>query len=278
MRVVRLKKKEVNIKDYVKRSALEEDAELIINQDTLIIDADTEEVVLIYKVLEPHALHDRLFDRLKHVNYQTTQRASGLKTRSRIFGYAPKNRVKTTEQFCRDVKLNREDPATYKLIQEYAAYVDGYYEDNADERYKQHKEETLKVLNNYLIKDTLFTSGIINYNNPLKYHFDAGNFERVFSCMLGFKDGIAGGRLSLPEYNAKLEIQNRSVTLFDGQSILHGVTPIRSFKEDSFRFTIVYYSLVRMWSCLPVDEEITQARQSRWEAELKKMREKFGKA
>ena len=76
-----------------------------------------------------------------------------------------------------------------------------YYQDFLPERYKSHNEQlTDKVIDEYRIEGTPFTSGIINKNNPLKYHFDSGNFKGVYSCMITVKHDTSGGNLSMPEY------------------------------------------------------------------------------
>jgi hypothetical protein len=116
----------------------------------------------------------------------------------------------------------------------------------------------------------MYTSGIINENNPLKYHFDAGNFKGTWSAMFGFRKKTEGGYLSLPEIEIGIEIKNNSLLLFDGQSLLHGVTPIKMLEKDSKRYTIVYYSLQQMWNCKPIDDEIIEQRKIRNEIEKKK--------
>ena len=275
MKIVKVKRRPINYKDYVRRSALESDATQTISGDSIIIDEDTDQVLVIYKILEDAEYHNKVFESLKKVKYFESQRSSGLMSRSRIFGYSPRNRMKTTDQACRVASLAKDQPAIHKLICDYARRIDDYYKANDDDKYKHHKELTEKVLEDYVIDGTLFTSGIVNYNNPLKYHFDAGNFQKVSSAMIAFKQNVRGGRLALPEYNVKLEIEDRSVTLFDGQEALHGVTPIKELGNDAYRYTVVFYSLVGMWQCLPLDEEIADARNARWKAELKKYDRKF---
>jgi len=129
-----------------------------------------------------------------------------------------------------------------------------------------------KVLKDYQIENTPFTSGIINKDNQLKYHFDTGNFKDVYSCMLGFKEDILGGYLALPEYNCAFEIEDNSLFIFDGQNILHGVTPFEKLTEKSYRYTIVYYSLKRMWQCLPINDEVVRIRNKRLEIEERRAR------
>jgi hypothetical protein len=134
----------------------------------------------------------------------------------------------------------------------------------------RHEQMTEKVLGEWTMPGSVFTSGIINKNNPLKYHFDAGNFHDVCSCMLGFKGGVSGGYLSFPEYDFALEIADGTLSMFDGQKILHGVTPIRSVAEGAYRFTVVYYSLRGMWKCEPLDRELARIRKVKQQRELRR--------
>ena len=58
----------------------------------------------------------------------------------------------------------------------------------------------------------------------------------------------------------KLEISDNTLTIFDGQSIVHGVTPLFKYKPNSYRYTKVYYSLEQMWKCDSIKEEIMRIR------------------
>jgi hypothetical protein len=131
-------------------------------------------------------------------------------------------------------------------------------------------------MDDWKIGGTPFTSGIINKNNPLKYHFDAGNIGQVYSNMIAFKNDCEGGHLALPEFDIGLEISNRSVVFFDGQDILHGVTPFRLLSRDAYRYTIVYYTLKQMWNCKPLDEEIARIRTRKTERETTRFKRLTG--
>lgn len=279
MQIVEIEKNAaINYKDYIRRSALETDGELLIDFDCVLVDKHTKDVLVIYKKLDDENFHEQVFDALSQIQFLGgTKRMSGLTNtgQTKILGYVPRNRVKTTDQACRMAILAKEAPSVHQLLCEYAKSVNDVYSDGNKERFERHTELTKKVNNNYVIPGTLFTSGIVNLNNPLKYHFDAGNFTEVCSAMIAFKRDIGGGHLALPEYNVKLAIQDRTITLFDGQNLLHGVTPIKKLTPEAKRYTVVFYSLVGMWQCLPLDEEVANARQARWESELKKYERKF---
>ena len=90
--------------------------------------------------------------------------------------------------------------------------------------------------------------------------------------MLAFKKDTLGGFLSLPEYGIGLEIADNSVLIFDGQNITHGVTPITKLGKESYRYTVVYYSLQQMWHCLTQEEELERVRNRRVESEGRRAR------
>lgn len=263
-----LKKREIDFQAFVKRSAKEEDCTQIIREPSRIIDQDTGEVVVIYGQVSRES--QELFRALRTVKYPVTERTGGLKTTSRIFGAMP--RIALRSDFCRMAGLAKDSPQANALLLKWGLEAEKLYAEHSPERYARHKGLTEKVLGEYRMVNTVFTSGIVNKNNPLKYHFDSGNFEDVFSCMIGFKEGIVGGYLAMPEYNCMLEIANYSVSLFDGQKILHGVTPMTKLDESANRFTIVFYSLKQLWNCKPMGEELARIRKLKTERERKRLK------
>ena len=52
MREVYLKKRDINHLDFVKRSALESDYELFIEDDVIAIDEDTKQIIFVHKKLD----------------------------------------------------------------------------------------------------------------------------------------------------------------------------------------------------------------------------------
>ena len=62
----------------------------------------------------------------------------------------------------------------------------------------------------------------------------------------------------------------RSISIFDGQQILHGVTPIVKQFEDAHRFTVVYYALQAMWNCEPLCAELARIRNIKSKREAKR--------
>ena len=258
MKVIELKNKNLDYKQFIKRTAQEADYDFLIKEPT--IGVENNEIKFVYDYIPDTVDTSALVAALKTIKYIEGKRARGLISRSRIFGYKP--RLEMRQDFCSSTSLAVDFPKENNLVCTFAGEIEKIYSERHPEGYKSHKaiaEE--KVIPEYRMnKNSVFTSGIINKNNPLKYHFDTGNFNQVYSCMPVFKSGIRGGHLALPEYGVGIELKDRSIFMFDGQGIMHGVTPIKYESPLSYRYSIVYYSLKRMWQCLQIDEELARIR------------------
>lgn len=266
MKILEIIPKELDHRQFIRRSALESDCSMLITEETLI--TTNGKPVIYYGPLRENL--DDLRRACLGIKYQETRRSTGLVTRSAIFGFNPANPIR--KQFCSKVAMSVNQPEFHKIVCDFGQVLLPYYQEYFPDVFHRHEALTReKVLDEWKIKDTPFTSGIVNKNNPLKYHFDGGNFKEVLSNMVAFKHQIGGGHLAIPAYDITLEIADGTVTIFDGQDILHGVTPIQMLKEDSYRYTIVYYSLEKMWECKPLTEELLAARKRRMDIERNRM-------
>jgi hypothetical protein len=258
--------KELDIKELRNRGAKAEDFKTLIDEDTVVTHNGKIIIVYIKRVDEDMS---PMVEALNNIKYSTSSRTNGLITTSRIFGYAPRNLLRNHP--CRAVSLASEQPDEHSVVKKYADVASKYYRLHNPELAEKHLAMTDEnVKDNYRIGSSMFTSGIVNHNNPLRYHFDAGNYKEVWSAMFAFKKNIEGGFLSMPELDIGFKCSDSSLLLFDGQSILHGVTPITKTSEDAVRYTVVYYSLKQMWSCESPGDEIQRMRMKRAEIEIKK--------
>lgn len=206
------------------------------------------------------------FERIRYID---DYRTAGLKTNSRTIGYLP--RVALRRDFCTATSLANESPADHTAAVSAARIAAFHYAQHNPAGYATHLAAAQeKIKPEWRLFDTPFTSGIINDNNPLKYHFDSGNIKGVWSAMFGFKRHIQGGYLHLPEYGVALEIADNSLSLFNGQGLIHGVTPITKTAPDAHRFTCVFYSLQAMWRCEGIDDELKRIQRVRSERERKR--------
>jgi hypothetical protein len=262
MKTLYLKRQPIELLDYKKRSARDADYKTLITEDTIVIDEDTKDVLAVYVHMDNDT--KEIMKALEAIKYPTTSRSDGLRTTSRIFGYMP--RIAYRNDYCGAASLSRDYPKQHNVVTNYGKLLAKLYSNYSEKTYEKHLDTVnTKILNQYRIPDTPFTSGIINKNNPLKYHFDSGNFKSVYSCMVVFKHKVHGGHLAMPEYQVAFECAHNTVMMFDGQETLHGVTPIIKESETSRRYSIVYYSLQQIWNCLPIDEEIARFRNRKYE-------------
>lgn len=269
MRTIEKSRKNLEIKDYRLRSASESDYEELVKESAILTSEGR--VKVIYQQLDDLGFDSDVIVRaLKTIKYQEGRRSRGLTSYSRIFGFSP--RTEFRQNFCKVTSLALDHPNEHQILCDYAKKISEIYRMRAKEVYEEHDTMALKVMGQWKLEGSPFTSGIVNKNSALKYHHDTGNFKDVYSCMLGFKYNVQGGYLALPEYNVAFEIKNNSLFIFDGQNIIHGVTPIKYLSEDAFRYTIVYYSLKRMWECKTVGEEVERIRNIHTEIEEKRAR------
>jgi len=267
MRVMERTRTELDLTKFKNRSAQETDCSTYIKESTTVT-VDGRTVIVYISYVDDKAL-DEMAKVLPEINYATSTRTNGLVTTSRIFGYAPRNELR--RQPCRATGFATDQPREHAIVAAASKVIERYYVDSFPELSQYHRELTENnVKEQYRLEGTMFTSGIVNHNNPLRYHFDSGNFKNVCSAMLAFKHKVSGGHLCIPELDLMIEIADRSLLLFDGQGLIHGVTPIKKLAPDAHRFTVVYYSLQQMWNCEAITDEIARMRARRTDIERRK--------
>lgn len=252
MKEIHLERKEINYEEFIKRTALVSDVNTHIKEDVIIYHKG--EPVILYLKMDSD-ITKYLRWAVKTIKYTKALRTQGLKVQHEAFGFNPRNPVRM--DYCRVTKMAREFPKQHLTITDFAENIHHIYNQYFPEIYQKHiglVEE--KVLGEWKLGNTPFTSGIVNKNNALKYHTDSGNFKGVLSNMVALRKGVDGGHLVIPEFDISLEIADNSLTIFNGQEILHGVSPFEKTQPDGYRYTAVYYSLEQMWKCEPISEEI----------------------
>ena len=95
----------------------------------------------------------------------------------------------------------------------------------------------------------MWTSGVLNRNSPMPYHFDKNNIKDSWSAMVVFRQFTRGGHLHLPNLTLDdgrpvvLECADGDILFFNGQKEFHGVTPITFRRDGGYLFTAVYYTV-----------------------------------
>jgi hypothetical protein len=259
MQFLSVKPKKIDLKEFRNRSAGEGDCSALVTEDTVVTQDGTP--IIVY-LKNPSKETTVLLKTLERIKYDNSTRTNGLVTSSKIFGYAPRNMIRNLS--CRAASLARSQPEENDVLKRFACIAEEQYERVNKQLHERHSAMTREnVKENYRMNGSMFTSGIVNHNNPLKYHYDTGNYVGVWSAMFAVKRDIKGGHLAVPELDMKFECADGSLIMFDGQSLLHGVTPIMKLKADSVRYTVVFYSLKNMWSCETPHDEVEKMRASR---------------
>lgn len=252
------------------RLAAESDVAELITQSTVIRNPETGVPEVLYVRLDPALFRELRAALDRHPSWPPHMRTAGMATVSLKFGVRPRTSFRSPK--CETYVLARENPRLNDLLLETSNRVLPWYQWANEDIFTLHRDSVSKVHPAWQWSP-VFTSGVANRDSQLPYHYDAGNFTSVWSGMLGLKQDIAGGYLAIPEYGVGLEIADGSLTLFDGQGALHGVTPMRRTRIGGHRYTIVWYGMKGMWQCLDPAEEAQRANVLRTAREVRTAKE-----
>ena len=161
---------------------------------------------------------------------------------------------------CTPANLDRDNPGLANLLGEISLSNFELFKEIDLHRANEHKRIVDEAINpDWLIAGSPYTSGVINNSAALPYHKDSGNLIGSWSAMLSIRKNMNGGHLHLPEYGVTFGIPDRSVTIFNGQALWHGVTPMIAAKKDAYRFTIVWYAKKKICQCGCAKDEANRA-------------------
>lgn len=271
MRDVRVHRREVTEERRTYAPVPPEDA-VVLDGDVRLIDADTGEVVAV-QALPPMPWAGDVARSLRSIRWAGDKpnqgdevRLSGFKNAHRTFGYSAP--VPLRRRYgCSICEFDREYPRLTARLAGFARLSADILAEHAPVAAARLAEVTADIDPAWHFAGTDWTSGIINKTSALPYHRDAGNVPGSWSAMLGLRRGVTGGLLHLAEYGVHLTIPDRSITLFDGQAVLHAVTPFHRENAGAFRYTAVVYAKAGTRKCLAGPAEIARARRLRSESE-----------
>lgn len=253
------------------KPVVENDCTNLVQGDTLVYIDGKPQILYLDLKLSPEERR-RLVWACQHIRYEKSVRSGryAVKTESATFGFMPRRSL--FQDFCYKALKAKDDPRAELVFADYALQLERIYAQYFPDVYQEHaKLSKEKILPEWRLEGSIFSSGISNQNNQLPYHRDNGNFRGVYSNMIGFKNGIQGGHLICPEIDLKFEIADGSLLIFNGQDIIHGVSQIIKTKPDAYRYTVVYYTLQQMWNCLPIGEEVKRIRKVKERREKKRL-------
>lgn len=260
----------LDAKSYLRGFPSRDDYDTLIDSPTLLVDAETEKLVAAYLYLSPALLPTclELTPALATARYNELSRASGMETKSFVFGYVPRRHYRTNA-YCHASRVSGElNDALLSLGRAF----EQIYAALAPARYEEHREAASSLRSEYRYTE-VFTSGVVNKDSAIAYHFDKGNLHGAWSAMLYLTKGIADGVTVFPEYRVAFAPADTALVYFPGSVLLHGVMPFQKLTPDAYRYTIVYYTLRSLWQCLPPPEEYKRYLSWRTEYERRVARE-----
>ena len=189
-------------------------------------------------------------------NAHSSTRTSGAKTKSSVFGYMPRNALRYN--YCRKTVSTKTEVNNWNTLVDFAKhklmpfYVENFYLD-------AEKKMQEKILTDWKIDETIFTTISINFNQLIKTHTDAFNTKGSLSNVLILKENARGGELYMPEYDAYIPQNHGDLTVFRGEEILHGVCECDISK--GYRASLVFYQLEQLKNCYPYLKELKNAQE-----------------
>lgn len=256
--------KQLKTKDLKRQKATKRDYKKLISENTIISLFDSDKLVerMMYFILPNSIKTTAIRISCHQLDYAITERTNNLQTHSKVIGYTQRNGIRNNE--CSLAISSVETPKAHEIMMRLGKYVAKIYKQYLPMEYEDHiqklKQKEKTILDEYIIPETPFTSGIVNKNTALTYHRDDGNIPNTMSCMLTLKNEVSGGYLVFPELEIAFECSNNSLLFMNGSKWIHGVSPFNLASKNGYRYTIVYYSLKGMWQCLPIDMELEHAR------------------
>jgi hypothetical protein len=231
--------------------------DLIIDDNALLIDEALNEVVAVH-VTGFTRLASAIAQSLRHIEWMGNMhtkgqegRLSGVVVAHRTFGFTQPSPLRR-RWGCGRSSFDSAYPEAATLAYEFAAEAEQVMRRWAPEPYERSATAVAATIPEaWRIEGTPWTSGIINNTAALPYHCDSGNIRGSWSAMLGARHGLDGGLLHLLDYDVYLAIPHGSISIFDGQSVLHGVTPLKRTHHDAWRYTLVTYSKSGLKVCCP---------------------------
>lgn len=232
-----------------------------INESLKLVDADSGKTVAVQI-----ALGDMLYDErrwlARHFHFGTkwndpmtskaltgASRLNGMRYENRTFGTTAPAPLRQ-RYGCSYSQFNTDYPEAYAVLEQMTRLWWILFEEHMPEAFAQHKSLVDEQINrDWLIGGYGWTSGIINNTAALPYHRDSNNIKNTVSAMLGMRSRVGGGALHIPEYDVTLGIPDGSLTLFDGQDLWHGVTPLVNERSDAYRYTVVWYTKSGVKEC-----------------------------
>ena len=141
----------------------------------------------------------------------------------------------------RQTRYTRERAKNFEEIKKIAALVQNIYKKSFPDIFLHHKKESLKIIPELKIGQTVFTTCTLNKNLRTSAHRDKGDLSNVLSCLLCLGQKFQGCNLGFPEHKVCVNLQPGDLILMNSKE-LHCNTELNLEDQLSARYTLVFYT------------------------------------
>lgn len=182
-----------------------------------------------------------------------TTSAVGDAPKSGIIGYFDRN---ARFPYCRQTAFNEKKFSKFRKAYPIIKLVDTKYAELMPKHYKLQRDVADKTSQDFVIKNTAFTTVTVNKDWQTAVHTDKGDYAKGFGNLVVLRKGrYVGGYFVLPKWGVAFDVQNCDLLLVDVHQ-WHGNTPIKKIDNDATRISLVMYYRENMISCGTAEEEM----------------------
>ena len=161
--------------------------------------------------------------------------------------------------YCRTSMWTQRNWKEYNNCLPYIKYVDAFFKQHAPARNIIQKKMAEQSSQDFIIKDTAFSTVTVNKNFRTAGHYDNGDLKEGFGNLGVISQGQYDGAITvIPRYGIGLDLKNGDLAIFDVHE-LHGntETTTKTFYE---RISVVCYYREKMIYCGNAEYELNRAK------------------
>jgi hypothetical protein len=161
--------------------------------------------------------------------------------------------------YCRTTAFSQKFFAEYNQCVPYIKCIDDVFKQYAPHRYAIQRGMAEETSQDFIIRDTAFTTVTVNKNFRTAAHKDAGDLKEGFGNLGVISRGKYNGFITvLPRYGVGLDINHGDVALFDVHEV-HGNTEVEKISYFE-RISVVCYYREKMIFCGTKQYELDRAK------------------
>jgi hypothetical protein len=162
--------------------------------------------------------------------------------------------------YCRLTAFNQQHFEKFKKAYPIIKFVDKTYSQLMPEHYKKQRKIADSTSQDFVIKDTAFTTVTVNKNWQTAVHKDKGDFADGFGNLVALRKGkYLGGHFVVVRWGVGFDMQNGDLLLVDVHQ-WHGNTPIIKDNNKVIRLSLVMYYRQHMKDCGTMAQELHRAK------------------